>query len=198
MTRAPATRRAALARLTGKGVFPARYARSLLNPLRALILSPARLVRRLGLERGMTVLEVGPGPGYFSIAAARAVPAGKLLLFDVQQEMLDLARQRLRAAGCANFETHQGDAARLPFADQSVDVAFLVTVLGEVEERDSCLAELHRVLCSDGRLSITEQRGDPDYLSSSVVGEMTSRAGFRHERTFRGFLHYTLNATKHG
>ena len=64
---------------------PHTHAAHLLNPLRALALSPRTLVRRLELKPDFAVLELGPGPGYFSPEVARAVPQGKLMLVDVQQ-----------------------------------------------------------------------------------------------------------------
>lgn len=178
----------------GKGVYPHESARMLLNPLRALILSPRKLIERLRLAPGMTVLELGCGPGYFSPAVARAIPDGRLLLFDIQPEMLMMAAERLRKAGIVNFETWCGNARKLPFDNASVDVAFMVTVLGEVEENEACLSELRRVLKPNGRLSVTEMRGDPDYLDEARVRHMAGKVGFAHEHTFKGLLHYTLNA----
>jgi len=184
--------------VSGKGVFPHEAAWTLLNPLRALVLSRSKLLARLQLAETMTVLEIGPGPGYFSPAVAGAVSEGKLLLFDIQQEMLDKAAERLRRAHRNNFETRCGDARTLPFADASVDVAFMVTVLGEVEAREACLAEIYRVLRPGGLLSISEMRGDPDRLDQELVQRITAAAGFEHGRTFEGFLHYTFNTRKPG
>lgn len=181
--------------LGGKGIYPHESARMLLNPLRNLILSPRRLIERLALETDMTVLEVGCGPGFFSRAVASAIPDGRLLMFDIQPEMLTMAAGRMHKAHLANFETWCGNAKKLPFDDRSVDVAFMVTVLGEVEDGAACLAELHRVLKPDGRLSVTEMKGDPDYLDEELVRRMTGDAGFAHEHTFKGMLHFTLNAT---
>jgi SAM-dependent methyltransferase len=74
----------------GRGmVFPAKRARSLLNPLRRLIQSPTRTVQRMALVRTDRVLEIGCGPGYFSRAIALAVPEGSLVLFDLQEAMLE-------------------------------------------------------------------------------------------------------------
>ena len=187
-----------MARLTGKGVYPWQFARSLLNPLRAIILSRNQLIRRLGLVPGLTVLELGPGPGYFSIAVARGIAPGTLLLMDIQPQMLAIASARLEAASCTNFETCTGDASRLPYPDASVDTTFMVTVLGEVTEREACLAEIYRVLRPGGLLSVSEMRGDPDYLREPEVHAMAGRAGFVRENIFKGLLHYTLNARKPG
>lgn len=183
-------------RFFGKGVYPHQFAKSLLNPLRAIVLSRKTLIRRLGLTRGMTVLELGPGPGYFSIDVASAIAPGRLLLLDIQPEMLAMAARRLEAAGVTNFETHAGDARSLPFTDDSVDVAYMVTVLGEVTQAAACLGEIARVLKPQGLLSVSEARGDPDRLPEREVRAMAEAAGFAYERTFRGLLQYTINLRK--
>jgi hypothetical protein len=50
------------------------HAAHLLNPLRKFILSPKKLVKRLELRENSKVLELGPGPGYFSLEIARSIP----------------------------------------------------------------------------------------------------------------------------
>jgi len=172
---------------------PYTHAPHLLNPIRGLVLSPGGLVRRLGLKPDFTVLELGPGPGYFSPAVARALPAGKLVLVDVQQEMLDMAKKRLDAMGIRNVEYHRGDATALPAQPESFHVVFLVAVLGEVPDRHACLREIHRVLRPGGLLSVTEFRlGDPDVIPLHELQSSVQAAGFqqcsRHGRLF----HYTL------
>lgn len=185
-----------MARLTGKGVFPHQYARSLLNPLRGLILSNRALIRRMALSPGMTVLELGPGPGYFSLPVARTIAPGRLHLLDIQPEMLNLAVNRLREAGCDNFDVEVGDAAALPYITGSVDVVFMVTVLGEVIDHEGCISEAFRVLKPGGLLSVSEARGDPDYIRERDLFPLTRAAGFSAETIFRGLLHYTLNSRK--
>jgi ubiquinone/menaquinone biosynthesis C-methylase UbiE len=178
---------------------PMPYANAphLLNPIRALVLSPGALVRRLGLKPDFMVLELGPGPGYFSPAVARAVPKGKLVLVDVQQEMLEMAKKRLDGQGVANAEYRQGDALSLPAEDGSFDVAFLVAVLGELPDRDRSLEELHRVLRQDGLLSVTEMRVfDPDAVPLAELQSSVEAAGFRRCSRHGRLLHYTLGFRK--
>src|SRR5881296_3757293 len=86
-------------RFSGRGTYPHELAIMLLFPLRRLVLAPEGLVRHLHLTHASHVLEVGSGPGFFSIAVARAVPRGRLDLVDIQMEMLQTARRRLRRAG---------------------------------------------------------------------------------------------------
>lgn len=176
---------------------PHTEAHHLLNPLRGLILSPRALVRRLKLRPDSTVLELGPGPGYFSPEVARAVPEGKLVLVDVQREMLDMARERLEARGIGNVEYRRADAGSLPAEPESFDAVFLVAVLGEVPDRSACLREIHRVLRPEGLLSITEFKiGDPDFIPLPELLASVRSAGFRCCARQGILFHYTVSCRK--
>ncbi len=180
-----------LRRLVGRGVYPEGFAWLLTTPLRRLVITPEALADRLDLRPDDRVLEVGAGPGYFSVEVARRIPDGHLELVDVQPAMLDRARRRLGRAGCTNVGFTVADAARLPFPDDHFDVAFLVTVLGEIEDRAGAARELRRVLRPNGRLSVTEERGDPDYLSPAAVRTIVEPEGFVEVARFRGRWHTT-------
>src|SRR5664280_2711202 len=164
--------------LTGPGIYPYQLSWLLLSPLRRLILSPEALADRLHLADTAVVLEVGSGPGYFSGAVARRLPRGHLELLDVQPEMLAQARVRLDRAGVRNVGFALADAGRLPFDDETFDVAFLVAVLGELVDRATALGELGRVVCPAGWLSITEQAGDPAHLPLTALQAQVAQAGF--------------------
>jgi ubiquinone/menaquinone biosynthesis C-methylase UbiE/uncharacterized protein YbaR (Trm112 family) len=152
---------------------------------------------RLGIIPGEHVLELGPGPGAFSIdAARRAGPEGRLTVVDIQPAMIAKVEERFRAAGITNAETRVAGAYELPLADSSIDRAFLVTVLGEIADPRRALAELHRVLRPGGVLSVTEEFSDPDYLFAGETIRNAEAAGFRLCARFGNFLVYTLNFEK--
>jgi ubiquinone/menaquinone biosynthesis C-methylase UbiE len=165
-------------RFSGRGAYPHELAFVLTLPLRRFLQPPEALVARLALAPDARVLELGPGPGWFSPHVARALPRGKLVLYDLQREMLAKARRRLIRFGVANAAFTQGDGARLPFRDASFDVAFLVAVLGEVPDPGACVAELRRVLRRGGLLALTETRGDPDALSQDQLVALAEPRGF--------------------
>jgi len=165
-------------RFSGRGAYPHELAFLLTIPLRRLVQRPRTLVRRLQLQRDSRVLELGPGPGYFSVEVAREIPQGRLVLFDLQREMLVKARRRLGRRGVVNAVFVQGDGERIPFRAGSFDAAFLVAVLGEVPDPAACVESLHRVLRPGGLLSITETLGDPDALSQEDVKALARSKGF--------------------
>jgi ubiquinone/menaquinone biosynthesis C-methylase UbiE len=140
----------------------------------------ARLLEALEPRRVETVLEVGPGTGYYTLDVARAV--ARLHIFDLQPEMLEHTLRRATAAGVTNVEPRQGDARSLPYADGTFDAAYLVTVLGEIPDQDAALRELRRVLRPGGRLVAGELFGDPHMVTEGALRDRARAAGLRFER----------------
>src|SRR5690349_24642439 len=63
----------------------------------------ARLKDALMPQPGETVLEIGPGTGYYSLDVARWIAPGTLHVFDLQQEMLDHTMRRAAEQGVENI-----------------------------------------------------------------------------------------------
>ncbi|HYB89976.1 MAG TPA: methyltransferase domain-containing protein [Candidatus Binataceae bacterium] len=182
---------------SGRGTtYPHELAFLLTLPFRRLILSPEQLVDRLGLHENSRVLELGPGPGFFSVRVARSLPQGHLYLADIQIEMLRKARTRLARSGVSNASFVQASAGALPFAAGTLDVVFLVAVLGEVPDPDACVASIAQVLRSGGILSITELPGDPDALSEAEVARLACARGFERAETYPIRGGFTANFRK--
>jgi ubiquinone/menaquinone biosynthesis C-methylase UbiE len=177
-------------------MYPVEYARSLLNPLRCLIMPPGRIVSRLQLLPMDRVLEVGCGPGFFSPAIAHRLSAGHLTLFDAQAPMLEMALQRLEKHRLTNVSSVCGSADNLPFADALFDVVFVVTVLGEVPDRAGAVREAARVLRPGGRFSSTEAAGDPDRVKRGELDKLAGLAGLAKGESWSGFLVQTFNYNK--
>jgi ubiquinone/menaquinone biosynthesis C-methylase UbiE len=171
---------------------PASLSRLVDNPLRHRWTQP--VLDHVGIRAGETILELGPGPGAFTVdAARRAGPDGRLVAVDIQPTMIAMLDQRVQDAGIRNVETHVASAHELPLGDRSVDRAFLITVLPEIPDRPRALAELNRVLKPGGTLSITEEFSDPDYLFASETTRLVEGAGFRLDERFGNLWVYTLN-----
>jgi ubiquinone/menaquinone biosynthesis C-methylase UbiE len=149
------------------------------NPIRRALLKPARIVDKLDLANSEHVLELGPGPGFFSVEIARRLTDGRLELFDVQPEMLEKARLQLERAGISDVGFTAGEASDgLPFPDNTFDVAFLAAVIGEVPNKQACLRSLGQVLKPGGRLVFVEMFPDPDRLSVRELRDLAEPENF--------------------
>ena len=184
-----------MARLGRKMPCPASVAWLVDNPIRRYYMR--HVLDRIGIHPGETVLELGPGPGVFTVEAARRIgPEGRLIVVDIQPDMIERVEMRLREEGLTNVETHVAGAYGLPIEDECVDRAFLITVLPEIPHRRRALDELNRVLKPGGMLSITEEFMDPDYAFPFETTQLVEAAGFSRERFFGNFWLYTLNFGK--
>jgi ubiquinone/menaquinone biosynthesis C-methylase UbiE len=161
-----------------RAAFPAADAPALLNPLRRLIQDPQRTIDAFGLQRGDTVLEIGPGPGYFSPHAVDAIGTrGRLMCLDLQPAMLALLRDRL-AEGGRHADLVAAAAGHLPLQEDVIDCVFMINVLGEVPDQRGALDEIRRATKPGGTLAVNETMNDPDYVRLAVLRELCGAAQF--------------------
>ena len=113
-------------------------------------------------------------------------------MLDVQQEMLDHTMERAREQGIDNIVATLADARSLPFADDTFDAAYLVTVLGEIPDQGAALRELRRVVRPGGRLVVGELFGDPHMVTRRALHTRAVASGLEVERSLGGPLwHFT-------
>jgi SAM-dependent methyltransferase len=109
------------------------------------------------LEAGARVLDLGSGAGTDSLVAAQMVgPEGTVTGIDMTPEMLAKARDAASEMGATNVEFMEAEAERLPFADESFDIAISNGVIDLVPDKDAVFSELFRVLAPGGRIQIAD------------------------------------------
>ncbi len=152
---------------------------------------------RIGFHPGEKVLEIGPGPGRLLIPAAkRVLPGGEAIGIDIQPKMVERLRRNAEKAGATNLTVILGDATRPQIPEASIDLVFLCTVLGEIPDRSTALAQCYRALKPGGRLAITELIPDPHYQARPTVRKLAEGAGFQLESIQGGWWFYTASFMK--
>jgi ubiquinone/menaquinone biosynthesis C-methylase UbiE len=116
------------------------------NPLRRLIHDPESILGSY-VRSGDTVLDVGPGMGYFTIPLAGLVgPSGLVIAADVQQRMLDALLRRARRRGIADrIQTHLTSPESIEI-HQKVDFILAFWIVHEVSDQDRFFKQVKDIL----------------------------------------------------
>jgi ubiquinone/menaquinone biosynthesis C-methylase UbiE len=123
--------------------------------LYGLFVDPYRLLTEAGLNSGQRVLEVGCGPGFFTIPAAKiAGETGHVYAVDINPVAVQHVKRKVARAGLENVEATLADASETGLPSQFIDVAFLFGVMHAFKDVSKVLSEMHRVLRTKGALSI--------------------------------------------
>jgi ubiquinone/menaquinone biosynthesis C-methylase UbiE len=156
-----------------------------------------RTIENLAIRPGMRVLDAGCGPGRLTIPLAGALgPDGEVTAIDIQEEMLHEAERRARTAGFTNIRflrTGLGDGG---LERGRFDRALLITVLGEIPDREAALRDLFGALKPGGLLLIEETVRDPHFQTRSTVRRLAGAAGFVEKDLFGNRFSFTMTFEK--
>ncbi len=147
--------------------------------------NPPHLLELAGLQEGQTALDLGSGPGFWTLPMADKVgPQGLVIALDVSPEMLE-------ALAASNPPEHvrllHGELPAIDLPDDSIDFIWAAFVFHEVEPPATLAAELRRVLRPGGRLAVLDWRPDaegesgpprPHRISPQQVEQFLAAAGF--------------------
>jgi precorrin-6B methylase 2 len=94
------------------------------NPLLPTFRNPQRLLKAAGLKQGQKVLEVGCGPGFFTIPAARIVGnEGVVYAVDVHPLAIERVKEKIEKEGIKNIKPILANASDTGLPDRSIDLA---------------------------------------------------------------------------
>ena len=152
----------------------------LAHPLRTLVQDPREILSPY-VTPGMTVLEPGPGRGFFTVELARLVgEKGKVVAVDLQPRMLAGVRKRATKAGLAGrVETRQAGETSLGIDDLAgkADFALVFALLHEVPDQQRFLSQVACALAPGRKALLSEPTGHvskPSFLASL---EIAARCG---------------------
>lgn len=146
------------------------------------------LARRVNDEAGpqARVLEVAPGPGYFAIELAK-LGSHRVAGLDISRTFVDIAR-RNAAEARVEVDFRQGNAADMPFEDDSFDFLLCRAAFKNFTEPVRALQEMHRVLRKGGQALVIDLRRDAsresigkavDGMNLSAMNSVITKLTFR-------------------
>jgi SAM-dependent methyltransferase len=155
------------------------------NPLLPLMRNPYKLLKAAGLEQGHKVLEVGCGPGFFTIPAARIVgDEGHVYAVDVHPRAVKRVTEKIEKEALENVTPICTNASNTGLPDRSLDLSFLFGLRYIAGGLENLLIEIRRILRPDGIFSFEKTRGSERELIEEV-----ERGGFTYSgRQGRVFL----------
>jgi ubiquinone/menaquinone biosynthesis C-methylase UbiE len=152
--------------------------------LRDLRLPRRDILKEVGIKPGFHVLDYGCGPGSYIAPLAELVGgSGRVYALDIHP----LAIQRVKGIASkkqlANVETILSDC-ETGLRDSSLDVVLLYDIFHHLGDPNKILKELHRVLKSDGVLSLSDHHLREDEIVSAVTNSGLFSVSQRNQRTY--------------
>jgi ubiquinone/menaquinone biosynthesis C-methylase UbiE len=146
------------------------------------------LARRVAEELSpeSRVLEIAPGPGYFAIELAK-LGAYRITGIDISKTFVEIARRNAAEAG-VEVDFQPGDAANMPFENETFDFLLCRAAFKNFAEPLRALNEMHRVLKGGGRGLIIDLRRDSsresineavDKMGLNLVNTIMTKLAFR-------------------
>jgi ubiquinone/menaquinone biosynthesis C-methylase UbiE len=131
-------------------ICPVERAGALDNSFRRLLQNPQKILMPY-IHEGMTVLDLGCGPGFFSIEMAKMLnDSGKVIAADIQEGMLEKVNQKIQGTVLAQrVELHQCEDNKVGVTE-NVDFILVFYMIHEVPNQESLLRELKSILKPNG------------------------------------------------
>ena len=157
-----------------KRVCPVERAGSLDSRIRRWVQDPQKILGPY-IEEGMTVLDLGCGPGFFSIDMAQMVgESGRVIASDLQEEMLQMVRDKIQGTELeARITLHRCEENKIGVSE-NVDFVLAFYIFHEVPNQDGFLEEITAILNPNGQVLIVEP---PFRVSKAAFEETLLKAG---------------------
>jgi ubiquinone/menaquinone biosynthesis C-methylase UbiE len=139
-----------------EGIIASWYAKTTLKDLKRHKLMAKQLVEKIPANGN--VLEIAPGPGYFSIELAK-LGNYQITGLDISKSFVEIARKNAEEAG-AKVDFREGNASAMPFKENTFDFTFCQAAFKNFSEPVKAIAEMYRVLRPGGLSVISDLRKD--------------------------------------
>lgn len=161
-----------------KTVCPVEIAGGLDNRIRRLFQNPQKILKRY-IQKGMTILDLGCGPGFFSIAAAEMVGVtGKVIAVDLQEGMLSKVRNKIKGTKVEKrIKLHKCREDKIGVSDK-VDFLLAFYMVHEVPNQEILFKEIKSIIRPDGKVLIVEPRFHVSKKAFEETKNLVKRLGF--------------------
>jgi SAM-dependent methyltransferase len=127
------------------------------DPARDAWQKPEQVLDALALRPGQTVCDIGAGPGYFTLRAARRVgDGGRVFAVDVDPRILDALRERVNRAKLGNVTPVLGLGGDPLLPPAACDLILVIDVYHHFPDRPAYLRRLARALRVGGHLAAVD------------------------------------------
>jgi len=151
-----------------ENICPVEKAGMLDSFFRRIIQNPKKIVKPY-VKEGITAMDLGCGPGFFTIEMAKIIQqSGKVIAVDIQEGMLDLLAAKIKGTQYQDIVTlHRAKSNTLDYQGK-VDFILAFYVIHEIN-RNNLFSELKSILNPEGKMLIVE----PNFhISKKVYKEM--------------------------
>ena len=155
-------------------VCPVALSGSLDNSIRKWLQNPEKILRTY-ITEGLTVLDVGCGPGFFSIEMARMVgKSGRVIAADLQEGMLQKLNEKVKGTELEErILLHKCGEDNIGVSEP-LDFVLLFYIVHEVPNKEHFFNEIRTILKPQGQVLIVEP---PFHVSKSAFEETIRKAG---------------------
>jgi ubiquinone/menaquinone biosynthesis C-methylase UbiE len=175
---------------------PVERAGTLDSKIRRWFQDPLKIMKPY-LKPGMTVLDFGCGPGFFTLDMAQMVGAsGRVIAVDLQQGMLEKVHTKIQGTDLENrIRLHQCEENKINLAEP-IDFFFSFYVMHEVPDQEVLFREISRMLKPDGAVFIAEPPVHVSRKAFEVTLDLARENGLRLAERPRVFLSKAAVLTK--
>lgn len=127
-----------------------------------MFLNPDETLKHLLIREDWHIADLGAGSGEYTLAAAKYVPIGKVYAIDINRELLPFIKAKVLAYGHKNVEVVWGDIDRplgTNMGDASMDAVILANTFFQIENKNSALQEIDRILKPGGKVLFIDWAG---------------------------------------
>jgi precorrin-6B methylase 2 len=133
-----------------------------------------KMIKALGLRKGMVVADVGAGSGVLTLPiSGRVGRQGKVFAVDLQQEMLDRLAAKMKSRRIKNIDLVLGTEKSPELPPESVDLAIMVDVYHEFAFPYEMMLELSKAMKPGGRVVFVEFRMEDPRVPIKLLHKMT-------------------------